>query len=348
MNVRLFVPIVLLVFLCQMIVGTPSQAQENLSVDKIPVVIDTDMSVDDWLAILYLLQHPAIEVQAISVTGVGAAHCEPGIQHALNLLMLAGNPEVPVACGRETPLQGEHSFPQWLRDNVDALAGLTLPLNSNSAFDGTAVDLLTHTIAETTQSITIIALGPVTNVAETLDSDPSLIEKIEMVYIMGGAVDVAGNVGFMVAGNNAAESNIYLDPHAAAIVFASGVPVTLVPLDATNYVRITMDFYKQIESDRTTPEADFVYQALTTQLDFIRSGGYYFWDPLAAAIATDNSLATFEERTLTVVEKEGSQSGRTQEIDTGNPVRVAMTADSERFIQLYLDTLNDRYVQAQS
>ena len=165
-----------------------------------------------------------------------------------------------------------------------------------------------------------------------------------MVYIMGGAVDVPGNVGFSHAGidNSVAEWNIYVDPHAASIVLQSGVPVTLVPLDATNHVPITTKFIEHLKDNRKTPEAMFVFEVLskTQYYDFVQSGGYYFWDPLAAAILTDNSLAAYETRNLTVIEEEGNQSGRTQVSESGTPVRVAVNVEAERFEQLFLDTLN--------
>ncbi len=85
---------------------------------------------------------------------------------------------------------------------------------------------------------------------------------------------------------------------------------------------------------------DFDLLIETEYHDFIRMGGYYFWDPLAAAILTDNSLAAFEMRTLVVIEEEGSDSGRTQVNENGASIRVAVSADGERFEGLFLDTLN--------
>ena len=198
-----------------------SAAQEEEDTSTKPIIIDTDMALDDWLAILYLLQRPEVDVLAVTVTGAGEAHCEPGVQNALGLLALAGNPDIPIACGRETPLQGDHTFPQWLRDYVDTLLGLELPANPNPAFDGSAVDLLTSAIQESSEKVTVVTLGPLTNIAEAFETDPTLIGNIEMIYIMGGAVDVPGNVGFMVSGNDAAEANIYVDPSAAAAVLAN-------------------------------------------------------------------------------------------------------------------------------
>jgi inosine-uridine nucleoside N-ribohydrolase len=204
--------------------------------------------------------------------------------------------------------------------------------------------LLTDKILSMPDKVTIIALGPLTNLAEALQSAPEIKENIAMVYIMGAAVDVPGNVGFSHAGidNSVAEWNIYVDPHAAAIVLQSGVPVTLVPLDATNHVPVTTNFIERLKDDRQTPEARFVYDVLsqTQYYDFVKSGTYYFWDPLAAALLTDNSLAAFETRTVTVIEEEGNHSGQTQASESGASVRMAGDVDAKRFEQLFLDTLN--------
>lgn len=309
-----------------------------------PVIIDTDMDANDWMAILYILNRPDIHVIAITVSGTGEAHCEPGIKNALNLAALAGQSQIPVSCGRTTPLQSDHAFPADWRTRVDSLAGLTLPDNPTSPSDQPAVELITSLVQASPTKVTLLALGPLTNLAEALAASPEMMENIEMVYIMGGAVDVPGNVGASNAGidNQAAEWNIYVDPHAAAVVFQSGVPVTLIPLDATNYVPVTGDFVKRLKADRTSPEAQFVYEVLsqTQYADFVKMGSYYFWDPLAAVILTDPSLAAFEDRKITVIETEGNQSGRTQADESGSPIRVAVDDDPERFEQLFLDTLN--------
>ena len=309
-----------------------------------PVIIDTDMAADDWMAILYLLNRPDVSVAAITVTGTGEAHCEPGIKNALSLAALAGQPDIPVSCGRTTPLQGDHAFPPDWRTRVDALAGLTLQSNPASVTPQSAVDLLTAQIRSMPGKVTIIALGPLTNLAEALQSASEIKENIEMVYIMGGAVDVPGNVGFSHAGidNSVADWNIYVDPRAAAIVLQSGAPVTLIPLDATDHVPVTTDFVERLKDDRQTPETMFIYDVLskTQYSNFVQIGGYYFWDPSAAAILTDNSLSDFETWAISVIEEEGDQSGWTQASESGTPVRMAVDVDTERFEQLFLDTLN--------
>ncbi|MBN1584365.1 MAG: nucleoside hydrolase, partial [Anaerolineae bacterium] len=189
----------------------------------------------------------------------------------------------------------------------------------------------------------LVVLGPLTNVAETLAADPALAQEIAAITVMGGAVNVAGNVGSSSdIENEVAEWNIYADPYAAAEVFRSEAAITLVPLDATNDVPLTMDFYRRLERDRTTSVAEFVYRVLTAQEASIRSGGYYFWDPLAAAIAADASLSTFETLPLIVVEEESPASGQTAQSERGSPIRVAVAADRARFEAVFIDVINGR------
>jgi pyrimidine-specific ribonucleoside hydrolase len=306
-----------------------------------PVIVDTDMAADDWLAILYLLQHPDVDVQAITVVGTGEAHCGPGVRNALDLAALAGRPEIPVACGRETPLAGDHTFPGSWRERVDSLLGLSLPRNPNPPYAGSAVELLDRIVSRSSQPVHLVALGPLTNVAQALEASPDLAEGLRMITIMGGAVNVPGNVRASAdVGNDWAEWNIYADPHSAAVVLESGAPITLVPLDATEDVPVTTGFQKTLRRDRETPAAEFVYRVLAQKESDIESGWYYFWDPFAAAVVTEGTLATFQEILLTVVEEEGPQSGRTLGGSAGYPVRVADGADAARFERLFLETLN--------
>jgi len=300
------------------------------------------MAPDDWMAILYLLQRPDVSVMAITVTGAGETHCEPGVRHALGLVALAGGGDIPVACGRETPLQGSHTFPESWREAVDNLLGLSLPETAASPSKQTAVELLTSAMQSSPEKVVLVTLGPLTNVAEALQATPSLVNKLKMIYIMGGAVEVPGNIAVSGVGidNKVAEWNIYVDPHAANIVFKSGAPITLVPLDATNHVPLTASFYKRIRDYHTSPEATFVFDLLTKNYGMIESGAYYFWDPLAAAISSDESLATFQTMSLAVLEQEGPESGRIFRSSNAGTVRVAVSADGPRFEQIFLQTVN--------
>ena len=159
---------------------------------------------------------------------------------------------------------------------------------------------------------------------------------------MGGAVKVEGNVGNSGVGiqNEYAEWNIYIDPTAANIVLNSGIPVVLVPLDATKDVPVTRNFYRVFEKSLNTPSANLVYEMLTANLGFVDSGGFQFWDSLTAAISTDQSIATFEDMELEVVEEEGPESGRMTPASNGAKVKVAMSADRKTFEQIILTIWN--------
>ncbi|MBI5960618.1 MAG: nucleoside hydrolase [Chloroflexi bacterium] len=316
--------------------------QEGLT----PVIIDTDMALDDWIAILYLLQRPDLDIKALTVTGTGEAHCKPGMSNAQHLLALGGKPEVPVACGRETPLQGDHVFPLDWRNGMDSMLSLPLPANTTPLPEITANDLIASVLNESPEPVTIVTLGPLTTLGELLEAQPGLIDHINMIYIMGGAVNVPGNLLGFAGENTTAEWNIYIDPHAANLVLASGAPVTLVPLDVTNTVPITWDFYRQFQHDRQTPQADFVFRALSKNRWFLRQGGYYFWDPLTAVIAADASIAVIEPQTIRVIEDEGPESGRTRIDPAGSPMGIATQVDGERFGATLLNVLNGRAVDA--
>ena len=174
----------------------------------------------------------------------------------------------------------------------------------------------------------MLALGPLTNVGAALEATPDLVENIEMIYVMGGAVDVDGSS--VSEENTAAEWNMYCDPHAARLVFESGVPITLVPLDATNEVPITPEFVAQLGAEKTTPEAEFVAALLAKNAESIESGSYYFWDPLAAVVLSDPSLVTLTPRDVTVIDIPGApDDGRTKPVANGSKVLVATAPDGD-------------------
>ncbi len=325
--------------------STPTANSLHSAGEMRQVIIDTDMAVDDWMAILYLLHRPDVNVAAITVAGTGEAHCAAGVRNALKLVALAEHAPIPVACGRETPLQGNHVFPQGWRDFVDSLAGISLADGSNPNTDMNAVQLLTQILQASPAKVDLLTLGPLTNPAEAFQATPGLVNSIEAVTIMGGAVNVLGNVGSDVPGNTAAEWNIYIDPHAANIVLASGISVTLVGLDATNHAILTMDFLQQLQSAQLTPTSVFIYSVLSQMRAMIRSESYYFWDPLAAGILVDESLATYQDYSLCVVEEEGPESGRTVVRDGCPSTRVAVSADRVRFEQQFLETLNSPFAE---
>lgn len=321
---------------------TQSTPDPNPNPPKRQVIIDTDMAVDDWFAILYLLQKPDVDVLAVTVTGTGEAHCDPGVKNALGLVKLADHAPIPTACGVEVPLRGANVFPDSFRDSVDSMLGIHLPKGSNPSSTEDAVDLIAEVLQSNSQPVDILVLGPQTNLAEFVTTYPKLKTRVGKIYLMGGAVNVGGNVASWIEGNAKAEWNIFIDPYAANLVFSSGIPIMMVGLDATNQCPLTMDFYNRIKSNAGTPEAGFVRDVLGQMQSFIESGRWYFWDPMAAAIMLDESLANFEEQPIYVVEEPGKELGATIVFPGAPPIRVAVSADGERFSQDFIQTLNNQ------
>ena len=292
------------------------------------------MGTDDWMAILYLLKRPDVHVRAITVAGTGLTHCAPGVRNVRGLLALVGRRGVPVACGRERPLRGVRSFPpQWRRD-ADSMLGLALPKRAGPDSRDSAVKVLAAAVRSAPGEVSLIALGPLTNIAETLLREPALRRKIDGIYIMGGALSVPGNVS-----GSPAEWNLYVDPYAADAVFRANVPVTLIPLDATNDVPVSRSFYDKLGRASATREAKFVHDLLTKQTNLIRAGEYFFWDPLAAAAFTNATLVAIERYKVKVLTT-GPGEGSIRITNRGTPIRVAVSARRARFERVFLSALN--------
>lgn len=292
-----------------------------------PVVIDSDMISDDWMATLYVLNDPNFEVEAITVVGTGfAADCEAGNRAALGLLALTEYGDVPVSCGAEKPLVGDNAPPAEWRTTLEMVEALGLPAGGEPAA-GDAVALFTSTIQNSPEPVTVLALGPLTNIGAALEATPALADNIAMIYVMGGAVDVPGSG--VSEQNTTAEWNIYSDPYAARLVFESGAPITLVPLDATNEAPVTPEFVAQLEAEQATPEAEFVAKLLANNAESIESGSYYFWDPLAAVVMSDPGLVTLTPRDVTVSDIPGAaDDGRTKPVANGPEILVATAPDA--------------------
>jgi xanthine dehydrogenase/oxidase len=312
------------------------------SLKKRKVIVDTDVDIDDWMAMLYLLNHPQIEVVGVTVVGTGAAHLEPGVRNALNLVQLAGVPELPVAKGLDEPMAYGHQFPESIREGVDTVFGIHLPENPNAPRPS-ALTFLQEQLKRSDEKLTILAIGPLTNLGTLFKEAPELADRIEHIYVMAGAIDAPGNVNAADPSNPnvVAEFNVYCDPVAAAHVFRSGAPITLVPLDATQYAPISTAFYLRLLENHGTFAADFIYQALTADYGFIASGQFDFWDPLAAALLTQNALGSYRTLSLSVYTENDERSGQILiDGETGTQIRTCLNVDAPAFEDLFLTTLN--------
>ena len=266
--------------------------------------------------------------------GVGHGDCALPVaaENIAAMLTRSGLPRSQSHAAGRTPLEGSNAAPQAWRNVADTLGGVDLP-EAPDLSDASATELLTETISGA-GDVVLIAYRPLTNIAEAIDSDPTLVDHIEMLYLMGGAVDVGGNVLYA---NPDAEFNIWADPHAAAMVFATDIPITMIPLDATNALPVTPYLYEAVAAHRdASPVAAFMADYLdATPLQ----GGMHHWDELAAVAATDESVATIDERLLEVVETGGPSAGATVVSDSGRPVRVAVEADVELFERTFYEAI---------
>ncbi|STY30099.1 inosine-uridine preferring nucleoside hydrolase [Legionella wadsworthii] len=307
-----------------------------------PFIIDTDVGIDDELAILYLLAQKDIEIQAITIAGTGEAHCASGLKNIAGLLSLMHHENIPLACGRESPMFGMHQFPDWLRELADNLAGASdlLPKVKISSSQ-TAMKLLESTLNNSKEPVEILAIGPLTNLGELVEQMPELKNKIKMIYLMGGAVNTAGNLVEVdnTIKNTTAEWNIYVDPHAADKVFRSGIPITMVGLDVTNQVPVTKEFYLKLKENQNSLAHQFFYELFHRNEAEIFEHKWYFWDVLSAVVAYDPSIVESTNKKLRVVLSPEEQSGTTVIDAKGNIVRVCTSVNREQLENILLDTL---------
>src|SRR5271165_6432610 len=194
------------------------------------IIIDTDPGVDDALAILLALRSPEFKVEAITPVA-GNVPLEFTLANALRLVEIAGRTDVPVAAGASHPLVRRLITADYVHGN-NGLGGVEFPLPRIKPVSETAAEIIRRIVRSSPGEISIVAVGPLTNVATALRADPDLAPMIRSIVLMGGSLS-GGNI------TPAAEFNFYVDPEAARIVFDAGVPLTMVGLDVTRQVLLT-------------------------------------------------------------------------------------------------------------
>lgn len=295
--------------------------------DRQVLVVDTDLAADDLVALLYLLSTPDVEVMAVTVTGAGEVTCPRGVQVARSLAAAAGHPELRVACGSQLPSAGTRTFPVSWRAAADA--AYDLPLFPVPAADDPGAVALLGDVVDEGRPVTLLTLGPLTNVAAALDAGVDLGAVVRQVVVMGGAVDVAGNVVPEGAASPLpAEWNLWVDPAAARRVVQSGLPVELVPLDATNRVILDTSVVDLLAAnlDGSAPAGDLVLQ-LWQGNPMIGQGEASLWDPLAAVAAVRPALVPVVPATVRVEGGSGSFAGATRRDAAGAEVDLATVPD---------------------
>lgn len=194
--------------------------------NALPIVIDTDPGVDDAVAISLAVASPELDVLGVTTVG-GNVGIDRTTRNALDVLALAGRPDIPVAAGAARPFAVEHSADAAAYHGGNGLGGVELPRSPSQPDPRGAVALLVELIESSDRPVTVVAIGPLTNLAVLHAAHPSTFAKIARIVMMGGGAHVLGNDAI------AAEFNIGYDPEAAARVFSAGVPIVMVGLDVT-------------------------------------------------------------------------------------------------------------------
>jgi len=231
------------------------------------IIIDTDPGIDDAMAIVYALASPELDVVGLT-TVFGNAHVETCTTNALRILDIAGRPDIPVAQGAGRPLASAYRGPAAHVHGVDGLADVPLPdvPRNAHALDLDAAHFIIEQVMAAPGEITLVPIGPLTNIALAMLLRPDLPQHLAGMVIMGGAAFVPGNA------SPAAEANILNDPEAADIVFGADCPIVMCGLDVTEATIITS---AQIEAlgHIQTPRAQMAAAILPFYRDFHLSHG---------------------------------------------------------------------------
>jgi purine nucleosidase len=296
-------------------------------------LIDTDTASDDAVALVMAARAPDVRIEAVTVVA-GNVPLPQAVQNALYTLELCGS-DVPVYAGRDKPLLRPLETAQFVHGQ-DGMGDIGLPLHGREPAEGHAVDVLIHTINRHAGDITLVTLGPLTNVAAALLREPSLAHKVSRCVTMGGASDSVGNI------TPVSEYNLWADPEAARIVFESGLPITMVGWDIS---RKYATFDRQASArlrGAGTPLAEFCVD-IQRKVDAIAPlhhlEGYDLPDPIAMAVALDPHVAT-TMRLHVSVETCGTLCRGQSVVDHFGLLKqppnvdVATSADRERFLRL--------------
>jgi inosine-uridine nucleoside N-ribohydrolase len=294
----------------------------------IPLIMDDDGSPDGTIALLYFLDNPLFEVRAVTISS-GEAHPDIFAGHILRLLAGLGKADIPVGAGKATPLEGNNAFPDPWRQASDNFWDTNLPAAAAALEPVPAADLIVKTIKNSTLPVLVFVSGTYTKLAEALRIDPGIADKIQGVYSMGGSIYVPGNIksDWPSIDNSVAEWNIWVDPVAAKEVFSSGLPLHLVPLDATRQVMWTQsDLPSWISAN--SPEGTMAGNLLQWMLDSWSPEGVYVWDLVAAVQATNPSLCPEVSLAVNIITTPGPDQGRTAVIQGDHNVAVCLDPDS--------------------
>lgn len=293
-------------------------------------VIDTDTASDDAVALVMALQHPDVQVEAITVVA-GNVPVEQSVQNALYTVEQCGK-SVPVYSGLASPILYPLETAHYVHGN-DGMGDIGLPLAGRKPAKGRAVDIIIQTINQYPGQITLVTLGPLTNVAFAILFDSSIAHKVKECVLMGGVGYGIGNV------SPVAEYNIWVDPQAAKIVFDSGMHLKMVGWDVSKSAATILPADEETIRNINTPLAEFCMNIQHTHAAQARDG-FVLADPIAMAVALDETVAEEIKRLYVAIETQ-SELCRGQTVVDHNGVLkkepnvdVVLAASKEKFLDI--------------
>jgi purine nucleosidase len=317
------------------------------------LIIDTDLAMgtvgtdpEDGMAILYALNSPGVHIDGLTLVAgnVPISHSWPNARH---LLALAGCPELPVHAGAGGPRDADRRRLQtaWLAQR--ATMPQTVPAvesHNGPPGGGTAAAFICRTVLESPGEVTVVAIGPLTNIAAAIEAEPDVATAMAALVIMGGTVAVPGNV------TPAAEFNMWMDPEAADIVFRSGAPITMVGLDVCHQTSFDRDRAARFRRNGS-PLAGFVADAAESWIEVREQlfpdehEALHLYDTLAVAAAIEPDLLETREALVEIETSDGPAQAMTvtyrneilRRLLTGRDpnAAVALGVDSARFAQRF-------------
>jgi inosine-uridine nucleoside N-ribohydrolase len=253
------------------------------------VIIDTDPGVDDALALLLAMRSPELKIEGITPVA-GNVPLRITLPNALRMVEIAGRTDIPVAAGAAAPLMRRLVTAEAVHGE-NGLDGAVFPEPKIRPIAEPAAEFIRRVVRAHPGEVTLIPIGPLTNIASALRLDGELAKMVRGITMMGGSLS-GGNV------TPAAEFNVYVDPEAARIVFHSGIPITMVGLDVTRKTTLTEEHVRTLEA-HSNPVSQAAAQIARRVIEHSRREGFLLGpnmhDPLAVSTFLDPSLVKLEK-----------------------------------------------------
>lgn len=304
------------------------------------VIHDNDGHVDDLLSCLLLWLSSEVELQAATITD-GDCYAAQSFEALLKMATYLDLEGAEVAYS-EDPVPNQ--FPEnWRRESyiindLPIFSEISLKKVYQQGKGRKSQTVITDCLTHTRVPMTIVATGPLTNLADVFSHSPELKNMVEEFVIMGGAVNVPGNVE-EESHDGSAEWNIYGDPAAAKAIFDLGAPIKLISLDLTNQLPVTKEFLARLEEQTDKYKASLLAAKLWS---LVKGFEYYFWDTVTVAATIDPSLFTFKEMRIDVTTQGRSMGKTSNALFGGRKIKVATAVQKESFEELLLEILRTK------